>query len=169
MTIFLLFSFLISSPEILRVYDGDTLHVKTEGGFELKVRLIGIDCPEVAHPARRGKRAEPGQTGGNEALKKLSELLSLGFEIKPHGLDVYGRTLGELVLKGKRIANLVLVEEGYCEVYHKAGRSKRAKRGGRFDLGPYELAELRAKAGKLRIWGASNYESPAVYRKRVKK
>lgn len=166
MTIFLFLGFLVSSPELLQIYDGDTIHAKTAGGFELKVRLIGIDCPEVPHKASRGKKSQPGQPGGIEAQKRLSELLKDGFEIRPYGLDAFGRTLGEIELKDKRRANLILVEEGFCEVYRKGNKSKRRKAAS-FDLQSYDRAESLARAAKRGIWGMAHYEAPGNYRRRV--
>ncbi len=40
---------------IVAVYDGDTIKVRFDKGFERKVRLIGIDAPEVDDPQEKKK------------------------------------------------------------------------------------------------------------------
>jgi micrococcal nuclease len=76
------------------------------------IRLVGIDAPEVSH-----KKYEPGQPFGQQSTKHLAGLvLSKTVEIKSHGPDRYGRSLGEVFLDGNNI-NLELVKAGLAEVY----------------------------------------------------
>ena len=58
---------LIASAE--RVSDGDTIVVLTENGTKLRIRLLGIDAPEIPH----GKK--PGQPYGEEARDYLDHLI----------------------------------------------------------------------------------------------
>lgn len=156
------FLLILATPPILSVHDGDTLTVKSAEGFEVKVRLIGIDCPEVPMAAsNRGRRrkAMPGQPMGVEARERLKALVAKPFEIKTYGSDVYGRSLAELQLKEGRIVNEVLVEEGYCEFY------KKAKARG-FTADRYRTAESKARQAKKGIWSLKQYESPDLYRRR---
>jgi len=44
-----------SVARVDRVSDGDTLTAMTENGTKLRIRLLGIDAPEIAHGD------EPGQ------------------------------------------------------------------------------------------------------------
>ena len=48
---------------VLRIIDGDTIHVRDMAGTPHRIRLAMIDAPEKAQPY------------GEEAAKKLSELL----------------------------------------------------------------------------------------------
>lgn len=157
----ILLHLLVTSPKLLHVSDGDTIVMKTDDGFEVRGRLIGIDCPEVPHKAARGRKKQPGQALGEEAKARLETLLKQPFSAKSYGSDVYGRSLVELRLADGKIANLSLVEEGYCEVYRKAN-----KRGEAFNLVPYDEAEKRARQAKKGIWGLAHYEPPGVYRRR---
>lgn len=48
-----------------RVSDGDTLIAITDNGTKLRIRLIGIDAPEISHGEK------PGQPFGEEARDYL--------------------------------------------------------------------------------------------------
>lgn len=63
--------------EVLRVVDGDTVHVLIDGVDET-LRLIGMDTPETVHPSR------PVECYGPEASNEAKELLT--------GEDVYVTT-----------------------------------------------------------------------------
>jgi len=155
---------LILSLEVVNVHDGDTVTFRTGEGFIVKGRLIGVDCPEVAHRDRRGKRAvSPGQPFGEEAKNRLADLVKEPFQVKTFGSDVYGRSLILIQRGEKSSANEVLVQEGFCEVYRQSRKTKG------FEIGPFEGAESKAKAAKLGIWGLKGYESPTTYRKRTRK
>ncbi len=53
---------------VVRVIDGDTIHLNINGKTE-KVRIIGLDTPEVHHPSK------PVQCFGREASRKMTELV----------------------------------------------------------------------------------------------
>ncbi|MBW1924199.1 MAG: thermonuclease family protein [Deltaproteobacteria bacterium] len=115
-----------------RVYDGDTVLARAND-LVIKVRLVGIDAPEVSH----GKR-KPGQPYGRKAQKFLASLvLNKTVEIRAYGLDRYNRVLGVLVLNGRDI-NLEMIKAGLAEVYR--GRPSRG-----FNATPYREAEEHAK------------------------
>jgi micrococcal nuclease len=79
------------------VVDGDTLDLDGCGDDGQRVRLLGIDAPEVAHGDQET------ECGGDAATSYLSDLL-LGENITvEHDLtctDMYGRELAYLVLDG---------------------------------------------------------------------
>lgn len=76
--------------------DGDTLRMGPE-----RIRLRGIDTPELSEPR------------GQEARQRLEQLLKEGpIRIVPHGQDVYGRTVADVFVNGRNIAE-VLKQEGY--------------------------------------------------------
>jgi micrococcal nuclease len=104
----------IVSPDqwvhVAYVYDGDTL--RTDDGE--KVRLLGINAPEVAHGN------EPGQPLGEAAGKRLKALV-LGREVrlqtdKDHR-DIYGRLLAHVYLRDGTWIDGLLVKEGLAHVY----------------------------------------------------
>lgn len=70
-----------------RVTDGDTIRCGEE-----RVRLLGIDAPELAGHCRRGRRCAPGDpVASREALR--GDLVGT-VRIVRVGEDRYGRTLG---------------------------------------------------------------------------
>ncbi len=95
--------------EVSRVVDGDTLYVKD---LEERVRLIGIDTPEV----------EPGiECYGLEASDHLRELVPPGTRIEVvfdvERFDRYGRNLGYLYrLSDRLFINLQMVSDGYARM-----------------------------------------------------
>ena len=97
--------------KVIRVYDGDT--IKAEGyDIEIKVRLVGIDAPEISR-----KKRQPGQPYSQQAKKYLADLvLNKIVDIKGYGLDRYNRILGVIYLYPRNI-NLEMVKAGLAEVY----------------------------------------------------
>lgn len=138
---------------VTKVSDGDTIKVTTDDKTDLKVRLYGIDCPEIAHGSKL-----PGQPMGNEATEYLSKLImGKRIKVKILAIDKYHRTVGEVLFTTMNV-NRELVVNGYAEVYYVKKADKAA----------YKMDEATAKKNKLGIWSLSNYESPSVYRKRTK-
>jgi micrococcal nuclease len=92
------------------VHDGDTLFLATAADSNLKVRLLGIDTPEI------GDNLE---CYGDEATALLRALLpegtavSAAADIEP--LDQYGRSLMYLFTADGTFINLQLVAQGAAE------------------------------------------------------
>ncbi|MBM0127607.1 thermonuclease family protein [Pimelobacter simplex] len=58
---------------VTAVVDGDTIRVETLGGRQLgRVRILGIDAPEVAHPL------EPAECYAEDATRLLEQLAPVG-------------------------------------------------------------------------------------------
>jgi micrococcal nuclease len=95
------------------VHDGDTLFLATAADPNLKVRLTGIDTPEV------GDNLE---CYGDEATALLRTLLPEGTsvhaspDIEP--LDQYGRSLLYLFTESGIFVNLEMVAQGAAEELH---------------------------------------------------
>ncbi len=67
--------------------DGDTIRCGRE-----RVRLIGIDAPELPGHCRTGRNCAPGDPWASKAA--LARLLRSGpITLERHGTDHYGRTL----------------------------------------------------------------------------
>ena len=93
-----------------KVLDGDTLVL--EGGERLRLR--GIDAPEVGH------KGAPGQYYGQEAGKALSALVAgrvIRLDRDELGRDRYGRLVGLARLGDGRLVNLAMIELGAAFVY----------------------------------------------------
>jgi micrococcal nuclease len=139
--------------QVRRVVDGDTIIVN-KGNTKLTIRLVGIDAPEVSH-----KKYEPGQPFSQQSTKHLAGLvLNKVVDIKSHGPDRYGRTLGEVFLDGNNI-NLEMVKSGLAEVY----RGTPAKGQ---NMEPYWKAEEEARRAGKGMWVLGDkYVSPREWRK----
>lgn len=81
---------------VTAIVDGDTIDVDV-GGREERVRLIGIDTPEVAHPAFGDRPPNEAECFGDEAHQYTGELLVVGSGVRLErdvvARDDYGRLL----------------------------------------------------------------------------
>jgi micrococcal nuclease len=101
---------------VARVYDGDTIEVRLGTGEERRVRLIGIDSPEMddkreevlffAHMARRFAFYH---------LYQKSVRMTYDWE----RTDKYGRTLAYVVLDDGTLFNELIVKEGFAHAFTK--------------------------------------------------
>jgi endonuclease YncB( thermonuclease family) len=142
-------------------HDGDTCRVRVANAMWVSVRLAGIDAPEVASRGGRGKKKNDGQSMGQDAKDFLNKSVQgKNVLLRQVDLDPYNRPVVVLESDGKAI-NIRLIEEGLAEVYR--GKTKR------LDKAPYLDAEEKAKKEKKGIWSLANYESPAAFRKEMKR
>lgn len=83
--------------DVVRVVDGDTLDLKIDVGFHTyhieRVRLLGIDCPEV-----RGPEKEAGLAASEFVRKWVIAVpfTEWPFEVTTHKTDSFGRYLADL-------------------------------------------------------------------------
>ncbi len=141
--------------QVDRVSDGDTVIATTSEGTKLRLRLLGIDAPEIPH----GNKA--GQPFGEEARDYLDHLVGgKTIRVDAYGPDRYKRILAVL-WDGPIIINLLMVAMGYAEMYRGAPCQAYCRE--------LEQAEAKAQRDRVGIWGQASYESPAVFRKRLRK
>lgn len=105
---------LVAAP-VLDVVDGDTFDVLL-GGRRTRLRLIGINTPEVVDPRR------PVQCFGREGSARAHELLdgqTVWLEADPSQgeRDAFGRLLRYVWLSDGRLFNLQMVAEGYAREF----------------------------------------------------
>lgn len=100
---------------VTKVYDGDTITVDIDLGFDIvlhkqSIRLLGINTPEV-----RGDEREQGLIA-RDAL--AARILDKDVTIKTHkdSKGKYGRWLGEIYLDDENL-NEWLLTEGYAKPY----------------------------------------------------
>ncbi len=85
---------------VVSVHDGDTLRAIDQGKTERKVRLLGIDAPEI------------GQAFGTKSRDRLTALVKgKSVEVHADSEDRYGRTLARLVFEGRDV-NRQMVADG---------------------------------------------------------
>ena len=126
---------------VTKVTDGDTIHVTFHGADE-RVRLIGIDTPEVDW---YGGAAECyGEEAGLYARRRLSgRTVALVFDSAPR--DRYERLLAYVYVGGELI-NLTLVEQGFATADPVAPNTVMA------DV--FTRAEREARAAGRGLWSA---------------
>jgi endonuclease YncB( thermonuclease family) len=137
--------------KVTKVADGDTLTIVTPEGTKLKVRLYGIDTPEIRHNVRQG------QPYGEEAKQALTAL-TLGKKVKVEIVDIdrYRRMVGIVYESGVNI-NREMVKDGYAWAYRKYLSSPYASE--------YIRDEEEARNKRLGLWKQANPIPPWEYRR----
>ncbi len=102
---------------VVRVIDGDTVDVQfTDDRSTDRIRLIGIDTPEVVDPRK------PVQCFGREASEHAHGLLdgqavSVEKDASQGDRDIYGRLLSYLRLPDGRNFGQTMIADGYAHEY----------------------------------------------------
>lgn len=142
------------------VYDGDTIKVRLKNEHERKVRLIGIDTPEIDDSREEVRfRAHMAKRFAFFYLYRKRIKLSYDWEIE----DKYGRLLAYIWTENEGLFNKFILSEGFAVVflnfpfrYRKefieAEREARRLEKGLWKKGPYfsiSVGEARDHIGKL--------------------
>lgn len=130
----------ISGPA--SVIDGDTISLTGE-----RVRLYGIDAPEIAQTCSRDAADWACGRSAQALLTQIAE--GRVVECTPQDRDAYGRIVATCRV-GDRDLSQVMVREGLAIALAQAPDE-------------YREAENRAKAFGLALWGSS-FQTPADYR-----
>lgn len=160
-TILLVFLFMISASAyadiigfVQKVVDGDTIHLTDDNGKLHKVRLLGIDAPEM------------DQSFGFESREMLVNLVEgERVIIDSRKKDRYKRILGKIYLDDMDV-NLTMISKGLAWHY-KRYRKDQLKR----DIPIYSEAEQTAKDNAIGLWSDTAFIPPWDWRqnKRRKK
>jgi endonuclease YncB( thermonuclease family) len=138
--------------EVTRVIDGDTVTLTTREGTKLRVRLYGIDAPEVRH------EEIAGQPFGNEARAALKTLvLGRRVTVEIVDIDAHRRMVGIVHRSGMDI-NLEMVRSGYAWAYRRYLSAPYASR--------YLDAEREARGKRLGLWKEANPDPPWEFKRR---
>ncbi|MDP2819775.1 MAG: thermonuclease family protein [Polaromonas sp.] len=132
------------SGTVTRIADGDTLWVRPAfGGRPVKLRVHGIDAPEIC------------QTGGQASRAALAHRLAgQRVQVSPQRKDDYGRTVAVLHREGEDIAGW-MVGQGHAWSY-RFGR----------DGGPYRAQQAHAQASARGLFADPLAVEPRLFRKR---
>lgn len=103
---------------IVRIVDGDTIDIEI-GGRDERVRLTGVDTPEVAHDAWGDRPANPAECFGDDATAFTTSLIPPGAEVRLERdvvpRDDYGRLLAYVYRADDDLfVNHELVRRGYA-------------------------------------------------------
>ncbi len=131
------------------VYDGDTLRL-TDGR---KVRLLGIDTPEVAHGERA---AEPYAEAARARLAELTPPgTRVGLRFDTEHRDKYGRTLAHVLLAGAINVQMRLLADGLATTLVVPPNQ--------WNASCYAGVEAGARRAGLRLWSLPRYRpTPAI-------
>jgi endonuclease YncB( thermonuclease family) len=133
---------------VVRVSDGDTLVLLTEGKEEVKVRMNFIDTPETA------------QAYGQKAKVALTDLVKgQVVRLDSQEVDRYGRVLGTIWLNDQNI-NYQMVVDGYA--WHYVQYAKKSQSSA--DFTRYADAELNARLAKKGLWADKKPQAPWLFR-----
>ena len=125
---------------VVSVTDGDTLRLLV-GGEDLRVRLIGVDTPEVRNPA---ECYSDEATAALTALAPVGSTVGYAYDLERQ--DQYERDLLYLTAADGTLINLALVEGG-------AGRAVLFEPNDRF-WDALQQAERSAQSRSAGLWGA---------------
>ncbi|TLD70342.1 thermonuclease family protein [Phragmitibacter flavus] len=127
---------------VVGVHDGDSITVLAAEKVEIKVRLEGVDAPELR------------QDFGRVAKQALSEaVFGKTVTLVPSGRDRYRRLLARVVYRGRDV-NLEMVATGMA--WHYVRYSKDAK---------LAAAEREARLARLGLWSQRGAIPPWEWRK----
>ena len=135
------------TAHVVRIIDGDTIHVRDTTGETHRIRLAMIDAPEREQPF------------GTESTKKLSELLRQStVRLKVKCIDKYNREVAFVYCEGKDVSAEML-KEGMALHYHM-----------NFDKCEiYDKFEEAAKRCHKGLWSQEKIEKPWDYRQNLAK
>ncbi|MGE5245325.1 MAG: thermonuclease family protein [Betaproteobacteria bacterium] len=138
-----------SEPLLVRaVLDGDTIEVATVG----RVRLLGIDAPEVEHGF------DTAAPFGHEARERLTALVLhrwVRLERDGAALDKYNRRLAYVIREDGLFVNAVLVREGLARISARLPLAR---------LDELRRAEAEAQSFRRGMWGDMPDIPPATVR-----
>lgn len=132
------------------VIDGDTIIVEaaanltTPDGEPLageRVRLLGVDAPEIEHPP------EPAECYGDEAKAFLEaeiggRIIQLSYDVGNGVRDDFGRLLGYVSLQGE-VVNEKLLSTGHARAFRQFDHRERSR---------YIQLEQEARDRNLGLW-----------------
>jgi micrococcal nuclease len=132
--------------KVIGVYSGDTIVISTNSIKQLKIRLEGIDCPELEQ-----------EYGDSAKMTTVGLCFKKEVRIDKVGIDTYGRTLA-FVYVGDVCLNKELIRLGMAWHYKE------------YNADP-EMARLEdeARNNKVGLWRQPSPKSPWDFRHDKKK
>ena len=106
---------------ITRIVDGDTVGVQADYlppplKPELSVRVFGVDTPEKGWRGQCDSEKKLGEQASKFTQQQISEAKKI--QLFLIGWDKFGgRVLGDIILDGKSLRNM-LIEQGYAREYY---------------------------------------------------
>lgn len=128
---------------VVSVHDGDTFTLLAKNNRQVRVRLAGIDAPEL------------GQPYGKAARQAVSSIIAAQYiKVDSTGSDRYGRVLGVVHLTNGTTLNYHLVRTGMAWQYLQYDRSILLQK-----------AQQHAQIERAGLWADRQPTPPWVWRK----
>ena len=135
--------------KVIKIYDGDTITI-SDGTHEIRVRLIGIDTPEMneKNPILRNLANQAKDYLSSLILNQFIYLQLDHFNEKSMHLDKFGRLLAYVYLFSDNLfVNAQMMRMGFSQEYEKYSFEQ---------LHYFRKLAAQAKAEKLGIWALMN-------------
>lgn len=139
---------------VVHVVDGDTLDIDAPDRDRktTRVRLWGIDTPEIAHPAFGQMENQPFGLEAKELTRQLAEGQMVRLELESHRVrDVFGRLLAHVFLPDGRCLNEELLIQGLARADRRPGDARFVHSR----MSRYELLEQQARLQRRGIWSVA--------------
>jgi len=137
---------------VVSVHDGDTLRIRAQDGRTTKIRVAGIDAPEVCQPYWKASR------------DRLRALVQNGEKVRAatYKTDTYGREVAHVYV-GERDVAVILIQEGLGWHFTRYQQEhtpdlRRALSG----------AQEQAQRTRRGLWTQGNPEPPWEFRRRTR-
>ena len=131
---------------VVKVYDGDTFTLRTDDGETFRIRLHGIDAPEM-------KDSQPYCKASRNWLADMIANRTVTVDIKD--TDRYGRYIGVVSTENIKDVNLEMLRAGMAWHYSHYDRTA-----------AYAKAEKEARRLKKGLWRDGNPINPRIWRNR---
>lgn len=143
---------------VIHVADGDTVTVLTEAKAEVRVRLAGIDAPEVAH---RSESSSPQTQPYGDASRRALRALAHGRQVTMtcRSKDRYGRFVCVLQLDGADVGEQQIKAGMAWHFVRYAADQPQAERDA------YANAEREARHARRGLWADTAPTPPWDWRR----
>lgn len=148
----------LDAADVISVYDGDTITVEFEFGNEARVRLIGIDAPEMA-----GNVHGPASKYGPESRDYLAGLVggkTVELEYDVEQYDKYTRLLAYVFIPGGSMVNEQMLKDGYALLYTVPPNVKYVE--------GFTAAQREARSANKGLWAVGGFAKKKEPERKVK-
>ncbi len=141
------------AAEVVKVLDGDTIQIKHADGNLDRVRLVGLDAPEVAHNSK-----QKPQPFGVECQKMLFDFVSgQTVSIVGGARDLHGRILARVITGDGADVNLKILQNGCGWIYYPQNIPPAVRAS-------YQTAFDAARAARAGLFANPKAVAPSAWR-----